>query len=79
MTVCVVKTTSVSEKSLIPERIRKRLPPPHRPSENKITARFTEREFEILERMSQERSERVSSFVRNLVLATISRTGRGGK
>ena len=74
----MVKTALVSKESLIPERIRKRLPPPDRPRDNKITARFTEREFEILERLSEERSERVSSFVRNLVLATISRVGRAG-
>ncbi|MDX1502692.1 MAG: hypothetical protein R3325_10055 [Thermoanaerobaculia bacterium] len=69
----------MSTKSLIPERIRKRLPPPDRPRDNKITARFTEEEYGILERLSQERSERVSSFVRNLVLATISGVGRAGR
>jgi len=71
----------VSKKSLIPERIRKRLPPPDRPRENKITARFTEAEFAILSRLSAERQERVSSFVRNLVLATIGevRTARRKK
>ena len=69
----------MSKKSLIPERIRKRLPPPDRPRDNKITARFTEEEYGILERLSQERSERVSSFVRNLVLATISGVGRAGR
>ena len=69
----------MAKKSLIPEHIRKRLPPPDRPRDNKITARFTEEEFEVLARLSEERQERVSSFVRNLVLATISQVRDEGE
>jgi len=58
-------------KSLIPERLHKTLPPPDRARDNKVTARFTEEEFDLLERLSDEREEKVSSFVRNLVLATL--------
>jgi len=58
-------------KSLIPERLNKTLPPPDRARDNKVTARFTEEEFDLLERLSDEREEKVSSFVRNLVLATL--------
>lgn len=61
----------MTKKSLIPARLRARLAPPDRARDNKVTARFTKEEFAILGRLSRERDERVSSFVRNLVLATI--------
>lgn len=61
----------VSRKSLIPSRVLAKLPAPDRPRDNKITIRFTGEEFDLLSRMSDERRERVSSFVRNLVLATL--------
>jgi uncharacterized protein (DUF1778 family) len=66
-------------KSLIPEKVRKTLPPPDRARDNKVTARFTEEEYELLERLSGEREERVSSFVRNLVLATLGQVPKGSR
>lgn len=66
-------------KSLIPERVRKTLPPPDRARDNKVTARFTEAEYELLERLSDEREERVSSFVRNLVLATLGQVPKDSR
>jgi uncharacterized protein (DUF1778 family) len=66
-------------KSLIPDRVRKTLPPPDRARDNKVTARFTEEEYELLERLSDEREERVSSFVRNLVLATLGQVPKDSR
>lgn len=68
-----------SKKSLIPAKIRAKLPPPERRRDNKVTARFTREEFEILSRMSAERREKVSSFVRNLVLATVAHVRKRGR
>lgn len=59
------------KKPLLPDRIRERMPAPDRRRDNKVTARFTEEEFEILAKLSEEREEKISSLVRNLVLATV--------
>ena len=61
----------MTRESLIPASLRDRLPAPDRARDKKVTARFTAEEFDILDRLSREREERVSSFVRNLVLATL--------
>lgn len=58
-------------ESLMPESLRQRFEPPDRARNEKITARFTDDEYEFLERFATEREETVTSLVRKLALATI--------
>ncbi len=58
-------------KSSLPKHIRQRIAAPERPRDLKITARFTEDEYKVLEMLGKERQEKVSSLMRHLVLATV--------
>lgn len=51
--------------------VRKKEALPDRRRDRKVTARFTDAEFEILAKLGEERGESLSSFVHNLVLATV--------
>ena len=41
------------------------------PRDQKVTARFTEEEFEQITKLSGQRKEKLSSLVRDLVLSTV--------
>lgn len=58
-------------EDLLPARVRERIEPPDRARNEKVTARFTDREYEILERFAGERQETVTAVVRKIALATI--------
>ena len=58
-------------ESLLPERIRRRIEPPDRARNEKITARFTDSEYRMLARFANERKETVTAVVRKIALATI--------
>lgn len=58
-------------EDLLPERVRERIEPPDRARNEKVTARFTDREYELLERFAGERQETVTAVVRKIALATI--------
>ncbi len=58
-------------ESLLPEGVRKRIEPPDRARNEKITARFTDQEYKLLERFAGERQETVTAVVRKIALATI--------
>ncbi len=60
-------------EELLPEHIRERIEPPDRARNEKITARFTDSEYELLERFADEREETVTALVRKLALATIDK------
>ena len=64
-------------KSSLPSHIQKRIAPPERPRDLKITARFTQDEYRILEMLGKERREKVSSLMRHLVLATVEEVREG--
>lgn len=64
-------------ESLLPEGIRSRFEAPDRARNEKITARFTDTEYEFLERFADEREETVTSLVRKLALATIDEVSEG--
>ena len=58
-------------EELLPAGIRDRIEPPDRARNEKITARFTDQEYELLERFADQREETVTALVRKLALATI--------
>ena len=58
-------------ESLLPDHIRERIEPPDRARNEKITARFTDSEYALLERFASEREETVTALVRKIALATI--------
>ena len=58
-------------ESLLPARVRERIEPPDRARNEKVTARFTDREYALLARFAGERQETVTAVVRKLALATI--------
>ena len=58
-------------EELLPAGIRERIEPPDRARNEKITARFTDQEYELLERFAGQREETVTALVRKLALATI--------
>ncbi len=58
-------------EELLPAPIRECIEPPDRARNEKITARFTDREYELLERFAGQREETVTALVRKLALATI--------
>ncbi len=64
-------------KSLMPKHIRDRIASPERARDLKITARFTQDEYRILEMLGEERQEKVSSLMRHLVLATVEEIREG--
>ncbi len=64
-------------ESLLPESVRARIEPPDRARNEKITARFTDEEYELLARFAGERRETVTAVVRKLALATIDATSAG--
>lgn len=59
-------------QDLLPDRVRQRIEPPDRARNEKVTARFTDREYELLERFASEREETVTALVRKIALATIN-------
>ncbi len=64
-------------ESLLPERVRRRIEPPDRARNEKITARFTDREYALLARFAGERQETVTAVVRKIALATIDDVANG--
>lgn len=64
-------------ESLLPADIRARIEPPDRARNEKITARFTDQEYELLARFAGERQETVTAVVRKLALATIGEVSAG--
>ncbi len=72
-------TARKKKASLLPAHIRKKLEPPDRPRNDKVTARFTDREYRVLAAIARERGEKVSSLVRKLVLAAIDDAAGKGK
>lgn len=64
-------------ESLLPARVRERIEPPDRARNEKITARFTDREYDLLARFAGERQETVTAVVRKLALATINSVANG--
>ena len=65
-------------ESLLPAGVRERIEPPDRARNEKITARFTEQEYELLAQFAGERQETVTAVVRKLALATIGEVATGG-
>ena len=63
-------------ESLVPKRILERLEPPDRARNDKVTARFTSRDFEILKRLGDERGETTTAVVRKLALAALDEVAR---
>lgn len=55
----------------LPDRVRRRIEPPDRARNEKVTARFTDQEYRLLERLAAERRETVTAVVRKLALASI--------
>ena len=58
-------------EDLLPDHVRERIEAPDRARNEKVTARFTDSEYEILERFATERRETVTAVVRKIALATI--------
>ncbi len=59
------------KKSLLPEHLRKALPPRRQRKTEKVTVRWTKDEFELLRRLSEERNENVTEFVRSVVMGLL--------
>lgn len=57
--------------ALLPERVKQRIEAPDRARNEKVTARFTDQEYRMLERLAAERQETVTAVVRKLALASI--------
>lgn len=58
-------------ESLLPESVRSRIEPPDRARNEKVTARFTDKEYQLLARFAGERQETVTAVVRKIALAAI--------
>ena len=66
-----MKAPTKKFEDLLPKSVRERIEPPDRARNEKVTARFTDREYELLERFASERQETVTALVRKIALATI--------